>query len=65
MRGHWRVCLNLDLSQLQDGVTALYVACQEGHMPIVKLLLEHGAQVDLPKDVSHIMFLIRRPFSVY
>ena len=58
---HWRVCLNLDVSLLQKGVTALYFASQCGHIKVVKVLLEHGAQVDLPTDVSH-MFLIRWPF---
>ena len=65
MYGHWRVCLNLhhDVSLLQEGVAALYAACQGGYMEVAKLLLEHGAQVDLPTDVSHVL-LIRRSVSV-
>lgn len=53
MYGHWRVCLNLDVSLLQQGVTALFLASQCGHTLVITCLLEHGAQVDLPTDVSH------------
>ena len=48
------------MSLLQRGVTALFLASQCGHTQVVKVLLEHGAHVDLPTDVSHV-FLIRRP----
>ena len=64
MHGHWRARLNFDVSPLQEGGTALYFACQHGHTKVVILLLEHGAQVDLPTDVSHV-FLTRIFFSVY
>ena len=37
---------------LQDGVTPLNVASQEGHKDIVEVLLNHGAEVDLPDKVS-------------
>ena len=30
----------------EDGMTALYLACQEGHVTIVKALLIAGAEVD-------------------
>ena len=48
----WSVCLNLDVSLLQQEMTALYFASQHGYVQVVTLLLEHGAQVDLPRDVS-------------
>ena len=37
---------------LQDGNTPLIVASQEGHKDIVEVLLNHGAEVDLPDKVS-------------
>ena len=37
---------------LQDGVTPLILASQKGHKDIVEVLLNHGAEVDLPDKVS-------------
>ena len=37
---------------LQNGFTPLIAASQEGHKDIVEVLLEHGAEVDLPDKVS-------------
>ena len=37
---------------LQDGVTPLIAASQKGHKDIVEVLLNHGAEVDLPNMVS-------------
>ena len=36
----------------QDGDTALMLAAYEGHLDIVKLLLERGAQTDLQNKVT-------------
>ena len=37
---------------LQYGDTPLIAASQEGHKDIVEVLLNHGAEVDLPNMVS-------------
>ena len=39
-------------NSLQDGFTPLIVASQEGHKDIVEVLLNHGAEMDLPQKVS-------------
>lgn len=33
--------------RVQDGYTALHLAAQEGHIEVVKLLVEKGADIDL------------------
>ena len=35
----------------QEGVTALYIASQEGHGTVVRLLLERGADVNICDEV--------------
>ena len=37
---------------LQNGNTPLIAASQKGHKDIVEVLLNHGAEVDLPNKVS-------------
>ena len=37
---------------VQDGITPLYVACQNGHKQIVIVLLKNGANVNLTTTVS-------------
>ena len=37
---------------LQDGNTLLSFASHKGHKDIVEVLLNHGAEVDLPNKVS-------------
>ena len=39
------------LSPLQDGGTALFMASQNGHTAVVKLLLEAKAKPDVPAKV--------------
>ena len=36
---------------LQDGVTPLFMASQDGHTSVVDVLLRHGADPNLPKTV--------------
>ena len=43
---------NINLRQIA-GCTAFYVACKMNHLPIVKLLLENGADVDIPDEDGH------------
>ena len=40
------------LHSLQDGDTPLIHASHDGHKGIVEVLLNHGAEVDLPDQVS-------------
>ena len=44
----------LILYLVQYGQTPLYRACTEGHDKIIQALLNHGAQVDVRKEVSDI-----------
>ena len=37
---------------LQEGVTALYLASQNGHVTTVQLLVEAGASLDVQRNVS-------------
>ena len=32
----------------------MYIACSNGHDKVVQILLDHGAQVDVPENVSNI-----------
>ena len=36
-----------------QGITALHIAAQNGHMPVVKLLLERGADRSIKDDLYH------------
>ena len=37
---------------MQNGVTAVHVACEEGHLEVVKVLCSHGASLDITSQVS-------------
>ena len=41
----------LSISTVQDGVTGLFMASQEGHEEVVRVLLQSGAK-DTPDNVS-------------
>mmetsp|Transcript_32237 Transcript_32237/g.41432 ORF Transcript_32237/g.41432 Transcript_32237/m.41432 type:complete len:273 (+) Transcript_32237:12-830(+) len=53
---------------IQGGATALHLACSQGHDSIVKILLDHGAnihaQVNDGKSVLHIAALSRRDSTI-
>ena len=40
------------LDSVQDGSTALFVAAQEGHFSVVRMLLEAKADVNMKDNVS-------------
>ena len=42
---------------IQDGVTALYLAAQEGRVDIVRLLIEAKAQINIQRTVYIIIKL--------
>ena len=44
------------LDSVQDGSTALYMASQEGHCEIVRMLLEAKADVNMKDNVSESCF---------
>lgn len=47
-----------------DQISALYSACEFGHTLVVGVLVERGADVNLPMNVSAcLLFITRRPFS--
>ena len=43
--------MTLPMVTTQDGVTALKFASQEGHVPVVRLLLEKGADFNICNKV--------------
>ena len=45
----------ISFPHVQDGITPLYVACQNGHKQIVNFLLESGANVNLTMTVSSLL----------
>ena len=45
-------------SPTQVGDSPLYFAAQENHVPVVEVLIKHGAKVDLARDVSQCSFIV-------
>ena len=43
---HGTQCVFSNLTQDEDGDTALIKACQGGHVETARLLLDHGANMD-------------------
>ena len=42
---------------MQNEATPLFMASQEGHKEVAQLLLQNGAQPDIPRKVSTINFI--------
>ena len=47
LENHGKI-ININLAKEKDGTTPLYIACQEGHEGVVKLLLERN-EIDINK----------------
>lgn len=47
---------NLCICFIKHGFTSLHCAAQQGHVLIVKLLLEHGASPDITNNVRDTVF---------
>ena len=47
----------------QDGTTPLFMACQNGHETVVKLLLDGGSDVNKAMVVSKILWLLGKSES--
>ena len=43
------------IPHIQQGVTALFMACQNGHLETVKVLLDAGANTELQPVVGKIL----------
>ena len=43
----------------QVGVTSLYAAARNNHVPALEVLIKHGAKVDLARDVSQCSFIVQ------
>ena len=45
-------CYGANVLYLQDGATPLYIACQNGHLPVVERLIAAKADVNRQRKVS-------------
>jgi ankyrin repeat protein len=53
---HTLLCINHDLTLPQkDGYTAMYLAAEKGQNEAIKLLLEHGVDVEVQEKVIYIL----------
>ena len=46
--------MNLCILCIQIGATAFIIACQEGHIEVIQLLLDHGAEFGVQEKVCNI-----------
>ena len=47
-----KCCYYIDMLLLQDGRTALHIACSKGHVDVVKLLISNNADIAATDNVS-------------
>ena len=52
----WNAVL-IVIIHLQDGATPLYIACQEGHLPVVEQLIAAKVDVDCQKKVCYLSLI--------
>ncbi|MFO6419590.1 ankyrin repeat domain-containing protein [Hylemonella sp. W303a] len=52
VRYHLASGVDVDYQHPEAMVSALVVACMNGHEPVVRLLLEHGADPNLPAELG-------------
>ena len=50
---------------LQNGWSALLVACEQGHLEVAKILLDHHARVDVFDEVSEICSFVQSANNNY
>ena len=46
------MCYGANILHLQYGATPLYIACQNGHLPVVEHLIAAKANVNTPDEVG-------------
>ena len=49
-------CLKIYWTRYQDGFTALYCAADDGHIEVMRLLLERGADINSQNKVSDMIW---------
>ena len=47
-------CYHRDAPHLQDGATSVWMASQEGHLPVVERLIAAKADVYTPDEVGYL-----------
>ena len=48
------MCYRGNILHLQYGATPLYIACQNGHLPVVEHLIAAKANVNTPDEVGYL-----------
>lgn len=49
-------CCHKNILHLQDGTIPLWIACQNGHLPVVQYLIAANADVNHPDEVIYLTF---------